>query len=67
MVRIRCFSKTHLSLLSLGLSRNTVIVLTDYIVNTQMSKNESLDWIKRQDLDQLDISSIIIEDIKKIL
>ncbi|OCF92328.1 hypothetical protein A9G17_03920 [Gilliamella sp. wkB7] len=59
--------KTHLSLLSLGLSRNTVIVLTDYIVNTQMSKNESLDWIKRQDLDQLDISSIIIEDIKKIL
>ena len=59
--------KTHLSLLSLGLSRNTVIELTTYIVNTQMSKEESLNWIKEQNLEQLDLSPIIIEDIKKIL
>ncbi len=59
--------KTHLSLLSLGLSRNTVIELTSYIVNTQMSKEESLTWIKEQNLEQLDLSTIIIEDIKKIL
>lgn len=59
--------KTHLSLLSLGLSRNTVIELTSYIINTQMSKDESLVWIKEQNLEQLDLSPIIIEDIKKIL
>ena len=59
--------KTHLSLLSLGLSRNTVIELTDYIINTQMSKEESLNWIKEQNLEQLELSPIIIDDIKKIL
>lgn len=59
--------KTHLSLLSLGLSRNTVIELTTYIVNTQMSKEESLNWLREQNLEQLDLSSILIEDIKKVL
>lgn len=59
--------KTHLSLLSLGLSRNTVIELTTYIVNTQMSKEESLNWLKEQNLEHLDLSPIIIEDIKKML
>ncbi len=59
--------KTHLSLLSLGLSRNTVIELTTYIINTQMSKEESFNWIKEQNLEQLELSPIIIEDIKKIL
>jgi len=59
--------KTHLSLLSLGLSRNTVIELTTNIVNTQMSKEESLNWLREQNLEQLALSPIIIEDIKKVL
>lgn len=59
--------KTHLSLLSLGLSRNTVIALTEYIVNTQMSKDESLSWLRQQNLEQLELSKILIEDVKKIL
>lgn len=59
--------KTHLSLLSLGLSRSTVIELTTYIVNTQMSKEESLNWLREQNLEQLDLSPIIKEDIKKLL
>lgn len=59
--------KTHLSLLSLGLSRNTVMELSNYIIDTQMSKEESLSWLKEQDLEQLDLSPIIVEDIKKIL
>lgn len=59
--------KTHLSLLALGLSRNTVIELTNYFTNTQMSKEESLNWLKEQNLEQLDLSPIIVEDIKKVL
>ena len=59
--------KTHLSLLSLGLSRNTVIALTEYIVNTQMSKDESLSWLRQQNIEQLELSKILIEDVKKIL
>ena len=59
--------KTHLSLLSLGLSRNTVIELSGYITNSTMSKNESVAWLKSQNLEQLDLSPIIIEDIRRIL
>lgn len=57
--------KTHLSLLSLGLTRNTVIELSTYIVNTEMSKDEALTWVKKQNLDDFDLSPIIIEDIRK--
>lgn len=59
--------KTHLSLLSLGLSRNSVIELTEFIVNTEMSKEQAMNWLLEQNLDQLDISNIIIEDIKRVL
>ena len=60
--------KTHLSLLSLGLSRNTVIALSDrYITNTQMSQQESFDWLRQLDLDALDVSTIIKDDIRRIL
>ncbi len=59
--------KTHLSLLSLGLSRNTVIELNNYITSTTLSKTECIDWLNQQDLGQLDLSPIIIEEIKKVL
>lgn len=60
--------KTHLSLLALGLSRNTVITLSEkYITNTHMSQSESLTWLRQLDMEALDISPIMKEDIHKIL
>jgi superfamily II DNA/RNA helicase len=59
--------KTHLSLLSLGLSRNTVIELSNYITNTQMNVPESKVWLQSQNLDQIELSPIMVEDIKKVL
>jgi hypothetical protein len=57
--------KTHLSMLSIGLSRNTVIELSEFIPESKMSKNECLDWLKKQDFEQLGLSTIIISDIKR--
>jgi len=57
--------KTHLSLLALGLTRNTVIELSTYIVNTEMSKDEAFTWIVGQNLEDFDLSPIILEDIRK--
>jgi replicative superfamily II helicase len=59
--------KTHLSFLSLGLTRNSVIELSSFIANTEMSKEEALEWLKDQNLDYFDLSPIIIKDIRKIL
>jgi len=58
---------TQLSLLSLGLSRNTVIALTEFITSTELTKEQSLEWLENADLDSLNLSSIIIADIEKIL
>lgn len=55
--------KTHLSLLSLGLTRNTVIELSKFITNSNMNKQQALSWIRSQDLNQYDLSPIILEDI----
>ena len=59
--------KTHLSLLALGLSRNTVIELTKYITSTERSKEECLNWLRSLNLDELDMSPIIVEDIRRII
>lgn len=57
--------KTHLSMLSIGLSRNTVIELSEFIPESKMTKNECLQWLKKQDFEQLGLSTIIINDIKR--
>lgn len=59
--------KTHLSLLSLGLTRNTVVELTTYITNTVMTKGECLDWLRNQNFEQMELSPIIVEDLKRII
>lgn len=59
--------KTHLSLLSLGISRNTVIELSEYITNSNMNKQDSIDWLKSQNFEQLEISTIMLEEINKII
>lgn len=59
--------KTHLSLLSLGLTRNTVIELSKFITRTNLNEREVLDWLNKQDFSLLDLSPIILQDILKII
>jgi superfamily II DNA/RNA helicase len=61
------YQKAHLSLLALGLSRNTVLELTSYIRSAEKSQEEWLAWLRSLNLDELDLSPIMIEDIRKIL
>lgn len=59
--------QTQLSLLSLGLTRNTVIEVSQYITNTQLTREECLQWLIENDINQLDLSPIILEDIRNVL
>lgn len=59
--------KTQLSLLSLGLSRNTVIALTEFITNTELTKEQSLKWLENADFELLNLSPIMLADIEKVL
>lgn len=59
--------KTHLSLLALGLTRSTVTEITPYLPSSQMSKEEALVWLNSFDFGATDLSTIMIEDIRKVV
>lgn len=59
--------KTHLSLLSLGLTRSTVTEISDYIPSSNMNKKEALNWLNTFDFSAIEISPIVYNDIKKTL
>lgn len=60
-------SKTMVSLISCGLSRTTAKILNDKAQNKTMNRQEVLEWIKRQNLEGLNISPICIKEINRIL
>jgi len=55
--------KTQLSFIELGLSRNTAILLSEYSPRSDMSRIECKEWIKEQDLESFELSSILIDEI----
>lgn len=60
------YEETQISFLSLGLSRQTAISLSELIPNSELTKKEALDWILEKDLESLDLSPIIIREIDNV-
>ncbi len=59
-------SKTQVSLISLGLSRNIAVALYEYITDDMLEPQDCIDWIKHY-LSTIEISPIFIEEIQRIL
>ena len=59
--------ESQISLLSLGLSRNTVITISEYIPSTNMTKTECKKWLVATKFHEFNLSQIIITDINKAL
>lgn len=59
--------QTQVSLMGLGLSRNTVILLDEYISNENLSPAECIKWLRNAALDSYNLNEINIREIKKIL
>jgi hypothetical protein len=55
--------KTQLSLISLGLSRQTSISLSNFIAQDSLNKEECLLWLANNDLSSLQLSPIMISEI----
>ena len=53
--------------MGLGLSRNTAILLDDYISNENLSPTECIKWLRNAALDSYNLNEINIREIKKIL
>lgn len=58
--------ETQISFLSLGLSRQSAISLSELIPNSDLSKNDVINWIKTIDIAALELSPIMIEEIKNV-
>jgi superfamily II DNA/RNA helicase len=58
---------TQLSLLALGLSRNTVITISEYIAKTDLTKEEAMNWLIEAEIEAMSLSPIMIEDIHKAI
>lgn len=59
--------QTQVSLMGLGLSRNTAILLDEYISNEDLSPAECLKWLRNAALDSYNLNEINIKEIKKML
>ena len=59
--------ETQISLLSLGLSRQSSIVLSGQIPNSDFSKKQALDWLLEADLGIYNLSPIILSEIQTVL
>lgn len=60
-------SQTQISFISLGLSRNTAISLSEIIANDKLIRSEALNWLKSNDVTMLGLSPIIVEELQLVI
>ncbi len=58
---------TQVSLISLGLTRQTAISLSEFIAKDNLSKEECIAWLLKTDLNTLQISPLVTEEIRSKL
>jgi hypothetical protein len=59
--------QTQISLISLGLTRNSAIVISEFIANDKLNRQQCLEWLKTNDPEVLSISPIMTKEIERII
>jgi hypothetical protein len=59
--------RTALALMELGLSRTSAIELFELMMNTEMTKEQILAWLKERDVDTMDLPILVRNEIRKVL
>ncbi len=60
-------SQTMINLIGIGLSRTAAGLLSNLITNASMSRDGVLDWLKRVNLNTLDLPNSVKEEIKQVV
>ncbi|GAA2841667.1 helicase-like protein [Leucobacter komagatae] len=58
---------TEVSMMSLGLSRTSVVALSEHIVGDNLSPAECLEWISSRKIESLDLPVLVIEEVLNAL
>ncbi len=59
--------QTELSLISMGFSRTSAILISEKIIFDDFSEDKVVSWILEHNIDQLELSEIVIAEINKII
>jgi superfamily II DNA/RNA helicase len=59
-------TKTQLSLIALGLTRNSTIEVADLIASSELNKEECEIWLKNQDFEKYTLPRLIIQEINEL-
>jgi hypothetical protein len=59
--------RTHLSLLGLGMTRTSAVLLAEHITNDDLSVEQCLAWIAEKDLATLELPVLVVRDIEQAL
>lgn len=59
--------KTQISLMALGMSRTSAVMISEYITSDSLEPNECIKWLKSVDIEVLGFSPIVVEEILKVL
>ncbi len=60
-------SKTMVSMIGMGLSRTTAVVLSRIVVDKNMDRKQVMEWLKRSNLETLDISPLCLREVHEML
>lgn len=59
--------KTQISLMALGLSRTSAVMISEYITNDSFEPEDCLKWLRTVDVEVLGFSPIVVAEILKVL
>ncbi|MBX3241850.1 MAG: hypothetical protein KIT80_12755 [Chitinophagaceae bacterium] len=59
--------QTQISLINIGLSRNTAITLSESIANDNLNRQECLNWLTTNDITTLGLSPIMLNEIQRTI
>jgi hypothetical protein len=66
MLELGVSRATEVSLMALGLSRTSVIAISQFIIEDELTREEALTWLRAQELEVLDIPALVREEIDRI-
>ncbi|MNJ00611.1 hypothetical protein D3C73_1599830 [compost metagenome] len=59
--------KTQISLMALGMSRTSAVMISEYITNDSLEPEDCIKWLKAAEIEVIGFSPIVIEEILKVL
>ncbi|HEY8646375.1 MAG TPA: hypothetical protein VIL77_10900 [Gaiellaceae bacterium] len=52
--------------MTLGLSRTSVIAISEFIIEDNLSREECLAWLREHDLDTIDLPTLVRDELKRV-